>query len=126
MEPLIIEKTEDTPGIVLNPETNTFEITERSLPENAIDFYQPVFDWLKDYMYNPNDETIFHLKLEYYNTATAKQIAKILMLLEKLSTKSKVVIKWHYDSDDIDMYSSGSRFSKLINLNFEFIEHEED
>jgi len=123
MEPLIITKTEDTPQINLEPDTQTFEISHRSLPENAIDFYQPVFDWLKDYMYAPNEETVFNLKLEYYNTATAKQIAKILMLLEKLSTKCEVKVRWHYDKDDIDMFTSGSRFAKLINLDFEFVEH---
>ncbi len=123
MEPLIIEKTEDTPEIRLEPDKDIFRISERSLPENAIEFYQPIFDWINDYYNEPNEKTEFDIKLEYYNTATAKQIAKLLMLLEKVSSKSEVTVRWHYDKDDIDMYDSGARYSKLINIHFEFIEN---
>lgn len=123
MDTLFIEKTEDTPKILLNPEQNKFIISERSLPENAIEFYQPVFDWFANYMNNPNPTTNLDMQLEYFNTATAKQIAKLLILMEKLSVKSDVTIRWHYEQDDADMQASGSRYAKLINVNFEFIEH---
>lgn len=123
MEPLIIEKSEDTPGIVFNAQEGIFAITDRSWPENAIEFYKPIFDWLKQYLQAPNEETVFEFHLEYFNTASAKQIAKLLLLLERYSHATDVTIRWHYDKEDIDMLTSGSRYAKLLNINYEFVEH---
>ena len=123
MEPLIIENTEDTPGINFNPSENTFVISDRSWPENAIEFYKPVFVWLEEYFKAPNEKSVFEFKLEYFNTASAKQIAKLLLILEKFSNQSDITIKWHYEKGDFDMLTSGTRYAKLLNIKYEFIEH---
>jgi len=123
MEKLYIEATDDTPGINFNPDENTFIISDRSLPENAIEFYLPIFEWLDKYCSNPNNQTAFDFKLDYFNTASAKQIAKILLVLKKLSENNDVAINWHYKEEDNDMLASGLRYSKLININFEFIKY---
>ncbi len=122
-EPLIIEKTEDTPSVHFDPAKETFIIGDRSWPENAIEFYKPIQKWVEEYLQNPKEKTIFEFHLEYFNTASAKQIAKLLLLLEKYSDKSDITIRWHYDKEDIDMLTSGSRYAKLLNINYEFIEH---
>jgi len=122
MDILKIEKTSDTPNVTLDRTNNIFEFSYRSLPENAIDFYNPILDWLQEYSKNPNNETIIQFKLEYFNTASAKQIAKVLLKLLEISKNAKVKINWYYDKDDTDMLASGQRYSKLINLEFEFLE----
>jgi len=122
MDILKIEKTSDTPNVTLDSNNNLFEFSYRSLPENAIDFYNPILDWIEEYSKNPNNETIVDFKLEYFNTASAKQIAKVLLKLLEISKNAKVKINWYYDKDDTDMLASGQRYSKLINLEFEFIE----
>lgn len=123
MEKLFIKETEDSPRIEFDYDTKVFEISGRSLPENAIGFYEPVLRWLEQYAAVPLEMTIMSFKLEYFNTSSAKQLAKVLLLLEKLSEKGhKVVINWYYQKEDTDMYASGNRFSKLISLNFSFIE----
>jgi hypothetical protein len=124
MDALFIPHSEDTPEINFCPQREIFEISYRSLPENAMEFYQPIFDWLEKYYLAPNDKTIIKFKLEYFNTSTAKQLAKFFLLLEKISTKSKVIIHWHYEQDDIDMFNSGTRYAKLIKLKFDFIAYE--
>ena len=73
-------------------------------------------------MNNVNELTVFTFKLDYFNTSSAKQITKILLLLEKIAKKGEVQINWNYQKEDIDMKSSGNRFSKLLELNFELIE----
>jgi len=122
MDILKIEKTSDTPNVTLDSTNNLFEFSYRSLPENAIDFYNPILDWIEEYSKNPNNETVVDFKLEYFNTASAKQIAKVLLKLLEISKKAKVKINWYYDKNDTDMLASGQRYSKLINLEFEFIE----
>ena len=122
MDPLYIEATEDTPEINFNPEENIFSVSDRSLPENAVEFYMPVFQWLEEYSKNPKEKTYFDFKLDYFNTASAKQITKILLFLEKMSEKHNVEIRWFYRKEDIDMQSSGSRYAKLINVPFKLVE----
>lgn len=123
MDVLLIEATDDSPKVIFDTANSVYQISGRSLPENAIGFYQPVFDWLQNYLQEPNPSTTFEFQLEYFNTASAKQLAKVLLFLEKLSSKSDVIVKWYYKSDDVDMLASGQRYAKLINVKFEVIEH---
>jgi len=121
INPLTIEPTEDTPRIELNAAKNLFEISLRSLPEDPTGFYSPVVAWLSNYSQSPNSTTPFSFKLEYFNTASAKQLLKILFMLQDLSSKSEVTVDWHYEQGDKDMQSSGERYSKLVNLKFNMI-----
>lgn len=123
MDALIIEPTEDTPEVILNPKENIFLLSERSLPENAIEFYKPIFNWLNKYKEKPIDKTEFTFKLDYFNTASAKQITKILLLLEVIAKSNTVNVNWYYQKEDLDMKSSGGRFAKLINLNINLKEY---
>jgi len=74
MEILNLEGTEDTPKILLDKSNGIFEISERSLPEDSAEFYQPIIQWLDDYAADPNPSTEFVFKLEYFNTASSKLI----------------------------------------------------
>lgn len=123
MDALIINPTIHTPSIILDKEAGIFEIAQRSLPENAIEFYEPVLYWINSYIKDPNEKTFFSFNLEYYNTSSSKQIAKILLMLEKMHLQNitKVKILWHYDAEDIVMLNSGKRYEKLLHIPFEFI-----
>jgi len=121
MEALFYKKTEDTPSIIFDPSRNTFEIAYRSLPEDANGFYEPILKWLNEFYENPLPKVDFVFFFEYFNTSSAKQIAKILLSLEKLSQKSEVTILWKYAKNDSDMQSTGLRYSKSLSLNFQFI-----
>ena len=57
METLRIEQTDDSPLVILDQENNQFEISGKSLPEDVVDFYQPVLDWLNDYRAEPQPKT---------------------------------------------------------------------
>jgi hypothetical protein len=124
MQPLIREGQDDTPKIVLDKENKVFELSGKSLPENVSDFYQPVYDWLEQYATQPNEETIVILKIDYFNSASHKAIHYMLEILAKiLSTGKKVLIKWHYLSDDEDMLESGHDFADLTGIPFEYIRY---
>ena len=122
MTPLAIEPQDDTtPGVTLDSQKGNFEINGWSHPEDAISFYAPVLDWINKYALTPNSGTNFHFKFQYYNTASAKQIFRIISALEDVAKKSKVIIHWHHDKEDTDMLASGERFSKMTTVPFEFI-----
>jgi hypothetical protein len=118
-----ITATEDTPEVSLDAKAGTFKISGRSVPEDAFLFYNPVVEWLVEYSKAPLDKTEFHFNLEYFNTASAKQIFKISNVLCSISKNKPVNIKWHYDEGDKDMQASGERFSKLCGLPFELIQN---
>ena len=123
MKQLFIEETADTPKVQLDKEEKYFEISGLSLPEDAIEFYKPIIMWLEEYSKTPNDETIFNLKLEYFNTASSKQIIQLLLFLEKLNSKSKVKIRWHYKDIDEDMHDLGEEYAEIIKVDFDLIEY---
>jgi len=125
MDKLILNQTEDTPEVIFDAENSVFKISGRSLPENAVAFYIPLLEWLNKFGYSSNKDMIFNFKLEYFNTASAKQITKVLLELQKLAEIKNVIVKWYYFSEDYDIKSSGARFAKLIKANIELIPYEE-
>ncbi len=119
MPVLFIEETKDTPKVIFDAEKNQFEITGKSLPEDAVGFFQPLFDWINQYIDNPNPENTFVFNLEYFSTSTAKQLSKVFFLLEKLSENATVKVVWKYLPADLDTYNAGLRYQKMLNLDFE-------
>ena len=122
MEALDIRATNDTPKVLLDPENDIFEISGRSLPEDVVNFYQPVLDWLDEYKEEPLDFTEFVFKFIYFNTATSKLVQDILIKLEEVSEEGhKVQVIWFYEQDDEDMLDLGEEFSENVDIPFEII-----
>jgi hypothetical protein len=122
ISPLNIAAEDDiTPTVTLDSGKNVFEISGWSHPEDAIAFYTPILNWLQQYDKSPNPQTEFHFKLQYYNTASAKQVFRIVSALEEVAKKGKVTIHWHYDAEDSDMLAAGERFSKMSTVPFKFV-----
>ena len=46
----------------------------RSIPENSIEFYKPLIEWLESYSESPNSTTVLSVQLEYFNTSSSKCI----------------------------------------------------
>jgi hypothetical protein len=120
MDALVIEGKNDTPGVCLN-ELGALEITGRSYPEDAAVFYAPLLHWMTQYLQQQTKPTFLKLKLEYFNTSSSKQLFKLLSLAENAKARIPVTVQWYYQTSDTDMKESGERFSKLVNLPFEFI-----
>lgn len=125
MENIYLEQTEDTPQVILNNDDKEFSISGRSLPENAVAFYLPIIDWLNKYGNEEASPIVFDFRLDYFNTASAKQITKVLLVLQKLTQHINVKVRWYYLAEDTDIKSSGLRFSKLIKVAIELVEYDD-
>jgi hypothetical protein len=125
MEALLVPSSEDTPAVTLDAAAGKFEVAQRSLPEDAHTFYAPVLEWMMGYAKEPNDNTEFIFNLEYFNTSSAKQLFKLLNILEQISKQKKVCVMWRYDKGDQDMLASGERYSRLTELTFKMEENPE-
>ncbi|MBU8892971.1 MAG: DUF1987 domain-containing protein [Bacteroidales bacterium] len=121
MDQLNIEGTDSTPKIHLDKKSGKFEIAGRSFPEESRSFYAPLFDWLEEYAQNPNEETFFEFKLEYFNSSSSLIILEILNLLDDIYKKDKkVTISWNHLDIDEDMMEAGEEYSELVSLPFEY------
>ncbi len=127
METFFLAETPKTPEIKCDPATGSFLITGRSIPENSIEFYKPLFDWLDNYAESPIDETVMDVKMEYFNTSSSKCLVEVFRRLELVHNKGKqVVINWHFEEDDEDMEESGEDFKEIIKIPINMIMMEED
>jgi hypothetical protein len=125
MGPLRIEKSDDTPMVILDEEDNYFELSGKSMPEDVAGFYQPVLDWLNSYIEAPLSKTIFNIKLIYFNTESSKKIMDILLILEEIVAEGNdVVIRWHSLRSDEDMQEAGKEYEEIVGIPFEHILYE--
>ena len=122
MQPYIKDATADTPQVKLDAENGIFEFSKMSLPEDAVEFYTPIINWLSEYAKNPKPKTEFLMKLEYFNTASSKQLIQMLLVLQDIATQNEVIVKWYYKDIDEDLQALGEEYSQIINVPFELIE----
>jgi hypothetical protein len=122
MEHLIIEATEDTPKIDFDPFKGSFEISSRSLPENAGNFYSGIIEWFANYIKAAQKENNIVFHFDYVSTSSTKQLIPLFNLINELSLKDKVSIDWKYDKGDKDMLDTGKRLQKLCNVPFRYKE----
>ena len=127
MSNLLLEGTPKTPTVNFNAEAGVLELKGRSIPENSIEFYKPIFDWVENYRASPKTETQVNVVLEYFNTSSSKCILDFFKKLENLNSggKTKVVINWHYEEDDEDMLEAGEDYQAIISVPFKMVSIEE-
>ena len=89
---LIIEETPKTPLIELNPLTGDFIFSGRSIPENAAKVYEPILNWVSEYIKHARPTTNLRLNMEYFNTSSSLWLAKILKVLVRISDPDYVLI----------------------------------
>ncbi|MDA9267143.1 DUF1987 domain-containing protein [Salibacteraceae bacterium] len=125
MDPIKIEGTPKTPTVNFDAESGILEVKGRSIPENAVEFYKPLVDWIGNYGDNSNSDTVVNIQLEYFNTSSSKCILDVFKKLESVNGKTTITINWHYEEDDEDMLEAGEDYQAIINIPFKMIEMEE-
>lgn len=123
MESISIEGTPKTPTVSFNAETGIIEIKGRSIPENSIEFYRPLVEWLEEYANDPKEQTTVNIQLEYFNTSSSKCILDVFKKLEAIKkARNEVMINWYYEEDDEDMLEAGEDYESIIRIPFKMIE----
>ena len=126
MKSISIDGSPKTPEVNFDYEKGTLEIKGRSIPENSIEFYKPMIDWLEEYAKDPQSKTIVNIQLEYFNTSSSKCILDVFKKLEVLAKDGKdVEVNWYYEEDDEDMLEAGEDYQSIIRIPFKMIEIEE-
>ncbi len=127
MDSISLVGTAKTPTVELNADKGLIEIKGRSIPENSVEFYAPVIEWLEAYAKSPKAETEVNIQLEYFNTSSSKCLLDVFKKLEVIFKDGiEMTINWFYEEDDEDMLEAGEDYQSIIKIPFKMIEVEEE
>lgn len=123
-----IEATANTPDINFDMEKGELNIYGRSIPENSIEFYNPLFSALDKYLSNPKNNTVLNIQLEYYNSSSSACLLSVFKKLEKFNKGGgfPVTVNWMYEENDEDILSAGKNFEGMVDLPFTMIQVSEN
>lgn len=123
MDNLNIEKTRYTLEVSLNKDTGVWEMSGSSYPENALDFFAPIIEWIKEYTQQSSNRIQVHLRINYLNTSSTKCILDIFEILEHYHQEhgDVVEINWYYADGDEDIKETGEELCEDMDIPFNFI-----
>ncbi len=121
MEDFYIEPSNSTPKVDFKI-CGELNLEGRSLPEDSIKFYSPLFVWAREYV---AEKTVINIKLEYLNTSSSKQLLQLLKIITENPQNKTVKINWYYEEGDLDSLETGEHYATIIDAPFKFIEFAE-
>ncbi|MCU7834585.1 MAG: DUF1987 domain-containing protein [gamma proteobacterium symbiont of Taylorina sp.] len=125
MQTLEISATKSSPAVHFDAQSNTLSIMGESYPENTAQFYEPVFEWLEEYIDSLQEQHVtFNMELIYFNSSSSKALMDIFDILEEACDEDKkIVLNWIYDEDNDAALEYGEEFAEDIeSLTFNLVE----
>lgn len=124
MKKLEIEKKNNTPAVLFNPETGKMKIEGRSIPENPGEFYEELINWIREYFKEPRTPTTIDLNLEYVNSGSSKYLLGLFRVIKQQAEKgADVTVNWYYEEDDEAILSLGEHYKSSLKIPFNLIEY---
>ena len=123
MDDLILPAEDKLPKINFNGQTGVLSITGRCIPENPIEFFAPLLDWIKEYADSPQNETVIDVFLEYFNTSSSKGLLDLFKQVELIQSSGKTTMKiiWRYEDNDSDILEAGEIYASIVDVPFEMV-----
>ena len=119
MNNLIINANKDTLSIRCDSTSGLIEMTGTSYPQDAADFFNPVFDWLESYIQKVAGSIKLNLYIDYLNTSSTKCLFDFIDRLEDYyKTGHTVQVFWYYEPHDEDIKETGLEFQEDMELPF--------
>jgi hypothetical protein len=120
---LKLKGTKESPEVVFDKDAKQFIISGRSLPEDSFQFYQPVIEWMKEYVKDPLPLTELNTHFEYFNSSSIKQLLILFKTIESLiDAGNEAKIIWKYDEEDDLMEIKGKEFKRMLKIPMELVE----
>lgn len=125
MDNLIISATKDSPDISFDSDKNILEIRGKSYPENALEFFTPVFNWINEYLEKDHNEKItVNIGLYYFNSSSSKILLDLCDIFEEACENGKnIILNWIYEEGDEDSLEFAEILSEDLDaLEFKLVE----
>jgi hypothetical protein len=117
MEHLQREGKKDRLAVDFDPETGVLALEGASCPENPIEFFDPLNEWLTVYIEEIHGKLTVNITINYMNTSSSKCLLDFLEILENYhQSGGSVTLNWYYEEDDEDMQETGEELCE----DFEF------
>jgi len=125
MENLHIEPYLQTPEVNFDSETGIMFISGKSYPADAIEFFQPLIEWAKQYSKDPKKKTELICEIEYLNSASQKQLVELLLAFKPIyDAGQEFLVKWKFEEGDDDILSVGELVEHELEIPFTYEEME--
>lgn len=101
-------------------------IEGESYQEETFEFFNRLMIWLEDYIQKVRNPIEMNFKLTYFNTASARAIQEMVMLLKKYQDEGgKVTINWFYTDKEDSTYEEGEDIQAQVGIQFNMIKMED-
>lgn len=127
MRKLIIEKTPNSPKVILDPERYIFELSGESRPPDVAAFYLEILKWFDEFTLYLNKQQeirepiMIKFDFEYFNSSSAKYILDLCKQIAAVRAKGiGMNVNWHFEKDDTDMLEAGREMSRIAKVPFEY------
>ncbi|RPH25288.1 MAG: DUF1987 domain-containing protein [Bacteroidales bacterium] len=121
MNGLYIKGTSKTPEVDFT--SGVIQLSGRSIPEDAVSFYQPLIRWVNSYVENPEKFTKVNFRIEYINSGSNRFIYAIFKLLDDCFVRGNdVAVTWYYEEDDDTIKGLGKDFQSLLKVPIKLVE----
>jgi len=118
-----ISPTKITPEVILDPK-GIIKLTGRLIPENAIEFFNPIDEWINEYFKNTAEITCVEISLEYINSTGTRYLLDIIHKITHShlhKNSKKFIINWYYKVEDEDLLEKGRFLSSDLDVPFNYI-----
>lgn len=123
MENITIEATKKSLEVECSP--GYFKLSGNSILSDPRKFFQPIVEWVEEYVQAPEDLTNIDLKLEYVDTASVQSVFDIMRMFKPLQDKDKVVaVNFYFEFDDPELLELGEIMEGRLGIKFNFIEYQ--
>ena len=123
MKSLFIAEKYYTPQVSFDLENNLFEINGESFSEYAMEFYEPILQWLEEFTQSQHANIVFNFRVSYFNTSSSRRFYEMFKILNDYhkTARGYVMVNWYCQPDDMDMIEAGEDFQEDFELPFEII-----
>jgi hypothetical protein len=129
MTPFTLEPTKATPSVHFDPRNGQCAMRGMSIPENAVEFYMPLLQWMEIYLSTLPAKVDVQFDLSYFNSSSLKALYQLLARLNQARAMgTDLHIGWVVEEDDEFMREAAEYFQDLLGLELDIVQlpaHEE-
>lgn len=122
MERLHLEPTGSSPLVDFDPESGLLRLSGESYPENALEFYRPLLDWVTAFLERDDRPLTLELDFAYLNTSSIKSLMDLLDDLDEAHQCGRsVTLRWYYAEENERALELAEEFREDLGLPFHLI-----
>jgi len=122
MENLTRETTRETLKVLCDVKSGVISLEGVSYPQDAAEFFEPIYDWLNNYINEIASIIVLNVRVSYLNSSSTKFLFELVDRMEEYFNKGgDARVNWYHVEDDVDIKEAGLEFKEDMVLPFEII-----